>query len=238
MTQTTRPPWATLVEWTAVGAFAALWIRLAWRLGGTHPSLWLLPALAVAGMFAADFFSGLVHWFCDSVFEEDTRLVGPLIIHPFREHHRDPRAMTHHGFMEVTGNSCLALAPALALAGWLLPAPVAHGTAGQIAQGFVLAFTFAAFWTNQLHKWAHAAPSIPPLVAWLQRRRLILAPMHHGLHHRPAGHAYCVLTGWMNPLLDRIGFFPGLERLMSALGFRWFSRGRDWEFLAARETGR
>jgi hypothetical protein len=226
--RSSRPAWAGAVEWTVVLAFAALWIALARGLAraADGPVLWLLPLVAAAGILAADFASGFVHWFCDSVFEEETPLVGPLVILPFREHHRDPLAMTHHAFMEITGNICLALAPALLLGLWLLPAPRPGAPAIQLAHALLLAATTAAFWTNQLHKWAHT-PRPPRAVAWLQRRRIILAPAAHGRHHRPAGRAYCVLTGWMNAPLDRIDFFPRLERLMAAAGFRWFTRA-EW----------
>jgi len=191
-----------------------------------------MPALL--GILAADVLSGLVHWFCDSVFEEETPIIGRLIIHPFREHHRDPVAMTRHGFLEVSGNTCLALTPPLALAGWGLASPAADRVASLLAHEFVLAFAFAAFWTNQLHKWAHM-PAVPHPVAWLQRAGAFLRPERHARHHRLGGRAYCVLTGWANAPLDRVGFFAGIERVMRALGFRWFSQRAEWEWLAAPE---
>jgi len=228
VTAATRPLWAGAVEWTVVLGYAALWaggvVRLAPALDGL--TLWNLPLVAGIGVLIADFASGLVHWFCDTVFEEDTPLVGPLVILPFREHHRDPLAMTRHAFLEITGNICLALVPALLLALWLLPAPAAGGRAGQLAHALLLATTFAAFWTNQLHKWAHT-PVPPSMVSRLQRLGVILAPVAHGRHHRPAGRAYCVLTGWMNAPLDRVEFFPRLERLLATAGFRWFTRA-EW----------
>jgi len=236
---TARPAWAGAVEATVVLAFAALWAVLAARLAGVldGATAWLLPGVVGAGVLAADFASGLVHWFCDSVFEEDTTLVGPLVILPFREHHRDPLAMTRHAFLEITGNICLALVPALGLGLWLLPAPLAGAVGVQLVHALLLATTGAAFWTNQLHKWAHT-PAPPAAVAWLQRRRLVLAPGAHGRHHRPGGRAYCVLTGWMNAPLDRCRFFPRLEAAMAALGFRWFTRA-EWPGTAAPDgTGR
>ena len=232
----TRPLWAGAVEWTVVLGYTGLWVAGAARLipALDGPALWLLPLVAAIGVLIADFASGLVHWFCDTVFEEDTPLVGPLVILPFREHHRDPLAMTRHAFLEITGNICLVLVPALALALWLLPAPAAGALESQLPHALLLATTFAAFWTNQLHKWAHM-PAPPSLVARLQRRRLILAPGAHGRHHRPAGRAYCVLTGWMNAPLDRVAFFPRLERLMAAAGFRWFTRA-EWPGTVAAGT--
>src|SRR5258708_3578274 len=71
---------------------------------------------AAAGYMVGDLVSGLVHWFCDRAFEEGTPLIGPLFIKPFREHHRDPFAMTQHGSLELLGNSALGALPILAFA--------------------------------------------------------------------------------------------------------------------------
>jgi len=67
--------------------------------------------------------------------------------------------------------------------------------------------------TNQVHKWAHL-PRVPQPVVWLQRAGLILSPQRHARHHAsPDGRAFCVTTGWLNPVIDRAGIFTGLERL-------------------------
>jgi ubiquitin-conjugating enzyme E2 variant len=152
----------------------------------------------------------LIHWFCDRFLEEHTRLIGPVLIRPFREHHRDPLAMTSHGFLELTGNSCLGLLPVLALGG--------AGAAGACVDALLLAFAAGVVVTNLLHKWAHTATP-PALVGWLQRCRLVLTPAAHATHHR-AGYAggYCVTTGWLNPLADRLRLFDGLDLAVAALG--------------------
>jgi ubiquitin-conjugating enzyme E2 variant len=199
-----------LLESSAVAGCALLATPIVVRLGSAPLELPRLALGALAGYLAADLASGLVHWFCDRFFEEDARLIGPILIRPFREHHRDPLAMTRHGFLELTGNSCLGLAPVLALAwGW-------SGSAWFDA--LVLAFAGGAILTNVFHKWAHAVTA-PAVVRWLQRRRLVLTPAAHGQHHR-AGYAggYCVTSGWMNPVTDRLRLFAGLDRVVTALG--------------------
>jgi hypothetical protein len=56
-------------------------------------------------------------------------------------------------------------------------------------------------------------------VRLLQRSRLVLGPAHHQLHHtKPFNMHYCITNGWLNPLLNKIKFFRGLEAMLSRLG--------------------
>jgi ubiquitin-conjugating enzyme E2 variant len=73
--------------------------------------------------------------------------------------------------------------------------------------------------TNQIHKWAHLpAEKLSPTLRALQRGNLILSPEHHDRHHaEPYLSHYCITVGWMNPVLDGLGFFRGLERVLSAV---------------------
>ena len=202
-----------LLEGSGVAACAALAVPIMARLA-TAPlegaGILVFTLAVVAGYLAADLVSGVVHWLCDQFFEEDTPLIGRVLIRPFREHHRDPLAMTRHGFLELAGNSCLGLVPVLALASLASP-----GVAGD---AFVVSFGVGAALTNHLHKWSHALHA-PALVRSLQRWRLVLTPDGHRRHHG-AGYAaaYCVTTGWLNPLIDRLRVFDRLGAGLGALG--------------------
>lgn len=170
-------------------------------------------SMLAAGYFLADAMTGTVHWFCDTFFEETTPVVGRALIAPFREHHRDPLAMTRHGFLELTGNSCLALAPLLALV-------VVLGAArpSVALDAFVLALTGAAGATNVFHRWAHD-PSPPLGARWLHRLGIVLTPSRHARHHAPPfAAAYCVTSGWMNGVLDRLQVFSRAEIVLASLG--------------------
>jgi len=215
--QARRPIWLDALDRAALGAFACVWGYLLLALpdpaSGTKLGLTLLALLP--GYLLADFASGVVHWFSDTYFREDTPILGAAVIAPFREHHRDPSAILRHGFVERVGNSALATLPLGVGFLWLTAGGVSGAATTWLVFAAVLAFWTALFalLTNQLHCWAHA-PSVPKAVAWLQGHQLILSPARHQHHHRGANDAhYCVASGWLNPLLDRVHFFRRLERL-------------------------
>ena len=215
-----RPFWMAAIQAVSLILFAILYALFLVDLttGLRSPIAWL-SAIAVVPIayLAADLASGLVHWFCDSFLAVDTPVVGRLIIHPFREHHRDPMRMTRHDFIEVNGNVCLALVPVLAIGWWLGPTLGTGLMAVSVRAGFA-AFLLAIFATNQIHFWAHAE-RLPRLVHGLQRRGLILSPRHHASHHQP-GYAstYCITSGWMNRVMDSGRLWDGCERIVAALG--------------------
>jgi ubiquitin-conjugating enzyme E2 variant len=193
----------------AVLLLALLAVRLARRVDDIAPAAILLASLIVSYL-AADLVSGLAHWFGDRFFEEDTPLIGRRLIAPFREHHRNPLAMTRHGSFELLGNSALVALPLLA-AGWWWADSI-------FVEGLTLGFILASIGANQFHAWAHAA-RVPPGVAWLQVCWIVLSPAHHARHHCGGHDAnYCVTTGWMNCWTDGLGLFGALERALRRLG--------------------
>ncbi len=138
---------------------------------------------------------------------------GSMFVRPFREHHVDPKAITRHDFVETNGSNCLATAPVLLGALALDPA---SSVVARFVVVFLVALALGVFATNQFHKWAHT--DVPPrTVRWLQRLGLVLRPDHHAVHHQaPFVLHYCITTGWMNPVLDGVGYFRAVERAISA----------------------
>ena len=202
----------------AVGGFAWLWLLAA---GGLFSALDPVQALllAVVGLLAghllADLLGGLVHWFADEFFEEDTPILGPLLIYGFRDHHRDPSGILRHGLLEVTGYNALAALPVLVL----LHFWPATSTGSGALHAVMLGTTLSVAMTNQLHRWAHAE-RVPPVVAWLQRWHLVLSPEGHARHHRRGDRSYCVTAGWWNRPLDAVGLLPALSVPIHRLGRR------------------
>ena len=217
-----RGAWGLLCDAAALTVFAVGWVAVAGRWVGAAPPVELLvlvvPAL-VAGHLLADLISGLVHWFADEFFDEDTPLLGPLLIYGFRDHHRNPRDIVTHRFVSVCGYNALATLPVLAA---LLLWPATDGI-GRAVHALLLATSLSVAITNQLHKWAHAERA-PRWVRWLQRHGLILPPEHHARHHARGDRAYCVTAGWLNPALDALGLLPALGVSFHGIGRRL--RGR------------
>lgn len=178
--------------------------------------LWLAALAIPLALVLGDLIGGLVHWAADTYFSEDTLVVGPALIKPFREHHLYPRDICTHTFVSIVGNVCILAVPVLSLCLYLL----------WITQHGLLAFailcaslmTAATVATNVFHKWAHQEkPSAG--VRCLQRMRLVLEPRHHQVHHtEPFQTHYCITNGWLNPLLNKIRFFRKLEASLRFLG--------------------
>lgn len=216
-----RPRHAERLDRVAVVLFLVAWT---WALLRVSPSVlapeagWPILIGCFAGYVLADFVSGTVHWIADRYFAPTTWLIGPLLIAPFREHHADASEIARHDFFEISGNNALVGLPLVVAIGFLpLPTPESSFRTGLAwIHGLGLGLTLAVFLTNQLHGWAHQATP-PAAIRRLQRWGWILSQERHALHHRHHDRAYCVTSGWLNPLLDRIRFFPVLERGIESL---------------------
>jgi TMEM189-like protein len=203
------------LDWTSLLSYAALAVWLVLQLAPLVPHRpWVVLTAALLGYLAADLVSGLVHWAADTWGSPDLPVIGPLVLGPFREHHRDPLAITRHDFVETNGNNCLISLPVLGVALWLSPG--ADRSGNLFLSSFLGTLVFWVLLTNQFHKWAHL-PAPPPPIAFLQRWHLVLPPAHHQLHHtRPFTSHYCITTGWLNWPLNWMRFFPMLEWSITA----------------------
>lgn len=178
---------------------------------------WAILAIPIAPILG-DLVSGFVHWAADTYGTEKTPLVGRSLIQPFRMHHLYPRDITVHNLVTTVGNTCILAVPVLLFCLYLLWA-IEHGfVAFAILCTTLMAAATVA--TNLFHKWAHQeSPSKG--VRLLQRMRLVLDPDHHELHHtRPFDKHYCITNGWLNPLLNKIGFFRKLEAMLRLVGLK------------------
>ncbi|MEZ5709711.1 MAG: fatty acid desaturase CarF family protein [Blastomonas sp.] len=160
------------------------------------------------GWLIADLLTGLFHWLEDRVLWMDMPLLGKLVVEPNREHHLDPMAFVEAGFFARNWTTWAAALP-IAL-GWLW-----LGGFSPVWLGAVLGGIFA----NEVHALTHRGKAVPAFWRALQETGLVASAAHHGQHH--AGdhdRRYCILSAWLNPWLDLIGFWAALERLLTMIG--------------------
>jgi ubiquitin-conjugating enzyme E2 variant len=201
---------STLAIVAATAAAAALAGRVALHGDLLH---WWSPLAALAGIAAADFGSGLVHWGADTWGRDDLPVLGHRLLVPFRIHHINPDDFLRRQFVDTNGEVAWIAAPVLLL---LLAMPIADATGAAVAL-FGLAFCGIGMMTNQIHQWAHM-PSPPRLVAALQDAGVLLGRVAHAAHHRrPYDGDYCITTGWCNAVLEALGFFRRLEAVITSL---------------------
>lgn len=153
-------------------------------------------------------------------------------IRPFREHYIDPLSILRHDFVEANAdNFLMTLLPLIAIC------YIIHHQSPEDIQdwyhvyAFLFAFGVMLCFTNQFHKWAHTSQEkLPKVVVWLQKCHLILPPDHHRNHHLPPHEIYfCPCNGWCNYLLEAIGFWQKLEKLIEKVtGVRARSDDMKW----------
>lgn len=185
---------------------------------------WSTPLVILLGLVGADFVSGVVHWVGDTWGNEGTPWLGQRFIRPFRFHHAHPLNMLRSNFFTTNGDTALSSLPFL-LIPFLFPLDTSWG---RLSALFVASVGGWGMWTSQCHQWAHMK-SPPRVVAWLQRRGLILSREHHRWHHKaPFAANYCITTGWCNGVLSAIRFFSALEWVVQRLtGWRPRSEPAD-----------
>jgi ubiquitin-conjugating enzyme E2 variant len=169
--------------------------------------VWWVPLAALAGMLFADFACGVIHWTADTWGSESLPVVGRRFLRPFRLHHINPNDFLRRNFVDTNGDVALMTIP-IFLSAFLIP--LDHNL-GRIATVFLVASASCALPTNQVHQWAHMS-QLPSWVHRLQRRGLLLSPAQHQIHHAaPYARNYCITTGWCNPALTALNFFPAAE---------------------------
>jgi ubiquitin-conjugating enzyme E2 variant len=152
-------------------------------------------------LIAVDLLSGLIHWLEDTwTAPGRSALLDRWVVTDNIEHHRRPGTIRAGRYWQ-TNRVCIVLAASV---GAVLLLCGVHAW-----QAYVI--VLLASQSNQIHLWAHSA-NPPRLIAWLQRLGVLQSAAHHAEHHkRPYASRFCTVTNYLNPLLDRIAFWRGLE---------------------------
>lgn len=160
-----------------------------------HDFIWIFGYIILCWLMA-DFIAGFFHWWEDQYATEDMWIIGTLVAGPNSMHHDRPTAFLAGNYW---GRNWTTIVPALAIALPLL----------YWAPFYSLPFFFATQ-ANEIHGWSHQKCS--PFIRILQEIELFTSVKHHAQHHvDPFSRRYCVMSGWLNPVLDYIGIWAGLE---------------------------
>ncbi len=160
----------------------------------------------VLTVLAADFAAGFMHWTEDAYVREDTPLVGKYIARPNIVHHHLPRDMVRNSWWEsaalLVGVSATVVAGA-----WCLG----------VLTWQVWLFALLSANANEFHKWEHRTRAENGrVITFLQKIHVLQDARHHARHHTdPKNSHYCTTTAVLNPILDGVQFWNGLEWLLA-----------------------
>ncbi len=157
---------------------------------------------------AADLFSGVFHWAEDTWGTAHTPIWGPIFVRPNLIHHSEPGAMMRKHWLPNNG-ILFSFAAIIVGIAWLYDSLTWQ----------LVVFAVAGGLSQQAHRFAHSPTvRLPPVIRILQRAHVLQDGWHHFKHHKwPHDCNYCTLTPWVNPVLGKIGFWRGLERLLIPL---------------------
>lgn len=159
-------------------------------------------------LLIADFASGFFHWAEDTWLPRGT-IFDKFITEPNIEHHRSPGKMKFNSYWTTN-------AVTMTLAGIVTLICILCGVhAWQVYVTLAIASQ-----SNQFHKWGHMR-EVPGWVAFLQKYGILQSVAHHGIHHKsPYAVRFCTTTEFLNPALDNLGFWRGLEWLVTRTGIK------------------
>lgn len=159
---------------------------------------WIL--FIIGSWLLADFIAGVFHWWEDSYLTQSDSFLGRLIGGPNQLHHADQYAFLKGTYWQRNYTTIVPSLIAMLLC--LCFEPIKNGW-------LCMLFLSQA---NQIHAWAHSKKSNGWIIRGMQRLAILQSPRHHSEHHRNPFHVrYCVMSPLLNPILDAIGFWRGLE---------------------------
>lgn len=161
----------------------------------------------------ADLLSGIFHWVEDKYLVDDNKFYFLRQLSIANSiHHGDPKHMLS---LSLWQNMYLTI---------IITIPLLCTLLLMRAPDILIMVIFFVSFSNITHRFSHIPYSKNNLlIRFLQDTGVFIASKHHAQHHYHNGELiskedsferYCTMTNWLNPLLDEIKFFKGLESLL------------------------
>jgi ubiquitin-conjugating enzyme E2 variant len=178
----------------------------------------------VVTVLLADLVSGTVHWLEDAYARPGMHWINKIAEENLL-HHARPREFLKKTWWQSSWDLMLAVIAVIAVA-WIF----------DVLTWQVWLFSFLVANANQIHKWAHSSHAERGVVIRaLQHVYLLQTPRHHARHHSGEKNThYCVITNFLNPILEEVEFWKRLERINHAL----FGLERRTELAVFNQPGR
>ena len=169
--------------------------------------MWIIVEIVIV-VLVTDFLSGVLHWLEDSYGDARWPVTGRLVTRPNILHHRRPTAFTEHSWLK-SASVLLFLATVILAVTW----------AGGVLTWHVLLLVALGVNANEIHKWNHLpASKRGRIVVALRKLSLLQTPQHHGRHHSSSKNTnYCVITNFVNPVLEVLDIWRKSERAIEVL---------------------
>ena len=175
-------------------------------------------SIIIGAWFFADFITGIFHWAQDQYLSEERTKI-PLLKKIAADndlHHTSPATMGKRTLWENTTSSIWVSLPVFAIC-WFVSAPIV-----------IWLGIFFGIFANAIHSFNHKPRSrVPEWIKILQSAGIFQSQIHHSRHHylnrkkimkEDTTEKYCVMTDFLNSILDAIKFFPVLERMLALCG--------------------
>lgn len=146
----------------------------------------------------ADLIAGTFHWWEDQYDVGRSPIMIKLIGRVNAEHHLKPTRFLEGNYWQRNGSNLIPSIIVASLVTWFAPL-------------YALPFWFVTQ-ANEVHGWSHQKCN--RLVRTMQEVEMLASVRHHAQHHAaPYCRRYCVMSGWLNPILDTFGYWRTLETI-------------------------
>lgn len=164
----------------------------------------------IAIILVADFISGIGHWFEDVYGNPNWPLIGKYVVLPNIQHHLTPRSFLKQSYLYRNSTSFVVVI-FIGVVFWILGL-----LSWQV--GLLIAYLSQV---NEVHAISHRKKSEnATFIRFLQKIGLIQGLRHHGWHHAaPYDTNYCIMTEYLNPLLNKLKFWEQIESALKYIGF-------------------